>query len=334
MFINKTSMKKITFLFVFISMFGYAQTPISNDNIEEAVSKWISNPTGKETTQAFRFLKKISEKSKVLDSIIYYNYTDRSLNDSIRSKKYFYTYDSNNNRTLSETYNWDDTTNDWKANYKYVSTYDSNNNLTLTESYNWDDTANDWKKDYKWVGAHDSNNNRTLYEYYEWDDTTNDWKGDYIKSVRAYDSNNNQTLSETYDWDDATNDWKGNSKYVYSFDSNNNQTLSETYDWDDTTNNWYRSGTRIFYYSESHLSTTKATLEVSLLLYPNPASNMLNIDSNNSKVSKVEIYTITGKKVLSIKNTNTINVQALPSGVYTIRISDGVRQTNRKFIKN
>ena len=29
-----------------------------------------------------------------------------------------------------------------------------------------------------------------------------------------------------------------------------------------------------------------------------------------------------------------INVQALPSGVYVIRISDGVGQTNRKFIKN
>ena len=48
----------------------------------------------------------------------------------------------------------------------------------------------------------------------------------------------------------------------------------------------------------------------------------------------VAIYNVLGKEVLSIKNTNTINVQALPSGVYTIRISDGVRQTNRKFIKN
>jgi len=38
--------------------------------------------------------------------------------------------------------------------------------------------------------------------------------------------------------------------------------------------------------------------------------------------------------VLSIKKTNNINIQALPSGVYVIRISDGVGQTNRKFIKN
>jgi hypothetical protein len=48
----------------------------------------------------------------------------------------------------------------------------------------------------------------------------------------------------------------------------------------------------------------------------------------------VAIYNVLGKEVLSIKNTNKINVAKLPSGVYIIRISDGVGQTNRKFIKN
>ena len=37
-------MKKITFLLVFISIFGYAQTPITDANIRQAVSDWISNP--------------------------------------------------------------------------------------------------------------------------------------------------------------------------------------------------------------------------------------------------------------------------------------------------
>jgi hypothetical protein len=48
----------------------------------------------------------------------------------------------------------------------------------------------------------------------------------------------------------------------------------------------------------------------------------------------VAIYNVLGKELLSIKNTNKINVAKLPSGVYVIRISDGVGQTNRKFIKN
>ena len=70
-----------------------------------------------------------------------------------------------------------------------------------------------------------------------------------------------------------------------------------------------------------------------LSIYPNPVENSLFISGNDTPIS-VSIYNVLGKEVISIKNTNNINVQALPSGVYTIRISDGVRQTNRKFIKN
>ena len=68
-------------------------------------------------------------------------------------------------------------------------------------------------------------------------------------------------------------------------------------------------------------------------MYPNPTDNTLFISGNESPIA-VSIYNVLGKEVLFIKNTNNINVQALPSGVYMIKLSDGVRQTNRKFIKN
>ena len=72
---------------------------------------------------------------------------------------------------------------------------------------------------------------------------------------------------------------------------------------------------------------------LAISIYPNPTNNTLFITGNESPIA-VAIYNVLGKEVLSIKNTNNINVQALPSGVYVIRISDGVGQTNRKFIKN
>jgi len=68
-------------------------------------------------------------------------------------------------------------------------------------------------------------------------------------------------------------------------------------------------------------------------IYPNPTDNTLFIIGNKTPIA-VSIYNVLGKEVLCIKNTNNINVQALPSGVYVIKISDGVRQTSRKFIKN
>jgi surface protein len=73
--------------------------------------------------------------------------------------------------------------------------------------------------------------------------------------------------------------------------------------------------------------------ELDISIYPNPTNDKLFIQGL-SDATEVSIYNVLGKEVLSIKNTNNINVQALPSGVYVIRISDGVGQTNRKFIKN
>jgi len=73
--------------------------------------------------------------------------------------------------------------------------------------------------------------------------------------------------------------------------------------------------------------------QLDISIYPNPTDNTLFITGNETPIA-VSIYNVLGKEVLSIKKTNNINVQALPSGVYVIRISDGVGQTNRKFIKN
>jgi len=89
--------------------------------------------------------------------------------------------------------------------------------------------------------------------------------------------------------------------------------------------------------TDAGLNCTTAGLEDERLfatsIYPNPTNNTLFITGNETPTA-VSIYNVLGKEVLSIKNTNNINVQALPGGVYVIRISDGVGQTNRKFIKN
>ena len=55
-------------------------------------------------------------------------------------------------------------------------------------------------------------------------------------------------------------------------------------------------------------------------LYPNPVNNILNIDIV-SEIQSVEIFTIQGQKVLSSKQ-NQINVENLPSGIYTVKITD------------
>ena len=72
--------------------------------------------------------------------------------------------------------------------------------------------------------------------------------------------------------------------------------------------------------------------EAEYTLYPNPTAGMLFIKGNKMPVS-VSIYTVLGKKIHTAMNTNNIDIKALPSGVYVIKISDGIGQINSRFVK-
>jgi hypothetical protein len=70
-----------------------------------------------------------------------------------------------------------------------------------------------------------------------------------------------------------------------------------------------------------------------LRIYPNPTKNMLFIRGNELPV-QITIYNILGQELISVKNTNKIDLQYLSTGVYTVKVSDGIRQFKRKFIKD
>ena len=71
-------------------------------------------------------------------------------------------------------------------------------------------------------------------------------------------------------------------------------------------------------------------LEVSL--YPNPASNILNIEMD-TQIKNVEIFNLQGQKVLT-SNNKQINIENLASGVYLVNITDvNFGKISKKLIK-
>ena len=74
-------------------------------------------------------------------------------------------------------------------------------------------------------------------------------------------------------------------------------------------------------------------------IYPNPAQESITIQSNNSLISKIEIFDVTGKLVTSrttdSPNTHVlVNISDLYSGVYFINIYNDVnKKVSQKFIK-
>ena len=70
-------------------------------------------------------------------------------------------------------------------------------------------------------------------------------------------------------------------------------------------------------------------------MYPNPASDRLNISAQGT-IKSAAIYNLLGKKVMSLeinKNSESINVSGLASGMYLIKYSLDNAIGTAKFIK-
>lgn len=142
---------------------------------------------------------------------------------------------------------------------------------------------------------------------------TNGNSGNY---QQLYFTINNQVLQETdYMWINSL--FTFNSKIYFSVDHNNHgEELFIT----DSINTLSVS-------NENTIGNDK------ILIYPNPATNELNVRLNNGeKIIKILIYDTSGKIISKHKNT-LINVQNLSTGIYFLNIFTNLRNYNTKLIK-
>lgn len=72
-------------------------------------------------------------------------------------------------------------------------------------------------------------------------------------------------------------------------------------------------------------------------IYPNPATNILNVNVNGSDISAVQIVDLNGRQVFSKSFSNLseaqINVNELSTGMYLINITSGDNTVTKKFLK-
>ena len=73
--------------------------------------------------------------------------------------------------------------------------------------------------------------------------------------------------------------------------------------------------------------------DVKLILYPNPTTGYISI---NKDVELIEIYDVTGKKLLSFNNVNKnqqLDINKLSSGYYISKIYSNASVLSQNFIK-
>ena len=73
--------------------------------------------------------------------------------------------------------------------------------------------------------------------------------------------------------------------------------------------------------------------QLDISIYPNPTSDIVYVEGNYTQL-KVVIYNVLGKEILNKSITNSIDISHLDNGVYILQLSDGVKLSTRKIIKN
>mgnify|MGYP001382135585 CR=1 FL=1 len=338
-------MKKITFLLVFISIFGYAQTAITDANIQTAVDLWISDPSAATTTYGVISdwdVSQVTDMSELFRRKT--NFNDDISNWDVRNV-------TNMSLMFSETVfnqdisSWDvSSVTDMHAIFSYV--YDFNQPLN-----DWD-VSNVINMRQMFHRAENFNQNISSWDVRKVEQMYLMFSYAFLfnQDISAWNVSNVTDMSYMFSsatafnqdisaWDVSSCAQGSNMGYMFQGASSFNQDISswcvtnivsEPYNF--STDSALSASNKPVWGTCPTASIEDQT-QLDISIYPNPTNNTLFISGNETPIV-ITIYNVLGKEVLSIKNTNNINVQALPSGVYTIRISDGVRQTNRKFIKN
>ena len=71
----------------------------------------------------------------------------------------------------------------------------------------------------------------------------------------------------------------------------------------------------------------------SLIISPNPATEIVNLNFSGS-ITKVNVYDIFGKPILSVVKKNKINIEQLSNGIYILKIFTSDNSIIKKIIKH
>ena len=86
----------------------------------------------------------------------------------------------------------------------------------------------------------------------------------------------------------------------------------------------------------SILNIAENPFSKSISIYPNPTKNTLQLNTQDKTINQINIYTITGSKVLQSEVgtvSPTVDVSSLATGVYYVQLYSGKNVAVKKFVK-
>jgi len=220
---------------------------------------------------------------------------------------------------------WIDTNSQWVNKRKSKFTYDIYHNIISQIDYYYE--SNSWQKFYKYDYTYDINNNNSTETIYWNNNITKLWmpirKWEYV-----YDN--------TYDYNDlilpstSPDHVEFNKQYF-----NHMRLIKRHFDYDSYYKTWTKKDRHIYYYSNLNDIKTTTTTKKSIRVYPNPASNyiMFEVDDtyNNGELT---IFNSEGKTVYkqAFWFSKKIGIRSLSQGVYYYSVKNENQVFTGKFI--
>lgn len=128
---------------------------------------------------------------------------------------------------------------------------------------------------------------------------------------------------ETLYWDFSAQGVSTYDKLVFMFDINNvgDGSATSTFYFDDVV-------------QTSTLSNEEFLDNNLVRLYPNPTTSVLRIDSATVEITKVEIYSLLGQKLLDkTRDVKEIHLDELSNGIYLVKVYSGNRYITQRIVK-
>ncbi len=264
------------------------------------------------------------------ESIIFYNYVNGLLvsqmylnwvvNGYVPANKSDYTYNANNKLVEDLGYNWNG--NLWEMNEKQQRKYDANNMAISVVNFDYLTFSNTWNY-YDSISYVNQAMNIDYFERLKW--INNQWEK---REKEDFTHDNTYDISSLI----LPNDYTADDEILQYF--THMLTNLDLYDGDSA--NWVQSAKVQFHYSSININSIRNIETQDISISPNPATNYFYINTA-SKITNIEIYDISGKKVksLTLNESNKIDISELKNGLYFVRITDNKNVSfTKKIIKH
>ncbi|MFT3909187.1 MAG: T9SS type A sorting domain-containing protein [Ferruginibacter sp.] len=249
-----------------------------------------------------------------------------------------YTYDAGGRATGSYQVAWDANSNSWINDSKNILTYDSNGDNTESVSQAWDEPTGTWI-DYQYAHSVYNSAHKLMERTLE-STVTGNW-ANYSKELITRDNNGFRTAVLSQMWDAASNNWQNRSMSTYTLNPDGSIAHWVTQSWNVAAGAWVFSSQgdvpQGCVRPAPPTGVAPDPTTTSILVYPNPTTDRLNIVLADYGKAQYSITDLQGRVVKTgafNDNKASIDITDLPENMYFINVLQGEKKIGKKFIKH